>query len=307
LNQFPPAVFLREIQNHHAVFLKNIKFGPMSMKNIKLVATDLDGTFLMNDRTISGRNLEALHQLGAKGIIRVAATGRNLKKVSEVISPEVPFDYIIFSSGAGIFDWKHQKHIFDQNISMEAATMLTGYFREMDYNFSAFAPAPGNHRLWFHRGGQPCEEFNRFFTFHNSHSEVFPSDGNMNSGLCQFLLIIPENEQNFARLRTDIESRCSEVRVIRASSPVTKGYIWAEVFHRDVSKGHGVKHLCSLLSVHPDETMGIGNDYNDLDLLNFTAHSFMTGNAPGALKNLFIAVPSNEEDAFAHAVQPFIQ
>jgi hydroxymethylpyrimidine pyrophosphatase-like HAD family hydrolase len=51
------------------------------MKNIRLVATDLDGTFLRNDRTISKRNLDALHQLGDRGILRVAATGRNLRKV----------------------------------------------------------------------------------------------------------------------------------------------------------------------------------------------------------------------------------
>ena len=38
----------------------------MNMKNIKLVATDLDGTFLKNDRSISVANLEALHQLGEK-------------------------------------------------------------------------------------------------------------------------------------------------------------------------------------------------------------------------------------------------
>jgi hydroxymethylpyrimidine pyrophosphatase-like HAD family hydrolase len=46
------------------------------MKNIKLVATDLDGTFLKNDRTVSAANIDALHKLGEKQIVRVAATGR---------------------------------------------------------------------------------------------------------------------------------------------------------------------------------------------------------------------------------------
>ena len=55
------------------------------MKNIKLVATDLDGTFLKDDRTVSAGNIEALRKLGEKNIIRVAATGRDLKKVKEVL------------------------------------------------------------------------------------------------------------------------------------------------------------------------------------------------------------------------------
>jgi Cof subfamily protein (haloacid dehalogenase superfamily) len=278
----------------------------MLLNNIKLVATDLDGTFLRNDRSISSANLEALHQLGEKGIIRVAATGRNMRKVMEVLSPEVPFDYIVFSSGAGIYNWGEQQHIFNKNIEVEAADELVRYFKQKNYNFSVFAPAPDNHRLWFHRGGHECEEFNRFFSFHDSHADILPINGNFDEGLCQFLLIIPENEQDYSMLKSEIEYQCNKVRVIRATSPVSKGYIWVEVFHRDVSKGHGVEHLCYLLSIHPDNTLGIGNDYNDLDLLNFTAHSFIAGNAPQPVKQLFTEVPDNDSDAFAHAVQPLL-
>lgn len=277
------------------------------MKNIKLVATDLDGTFLRNDRTISRRNLEALQQLGERGILRVAATGRNLRKVSEVIAANVPFDYIVYSSGAGIYNWKEKRHIFQQNIGTEAANLLSDYFRKMNYNFSVFAPAPDNHKLWFHKGGEECEEFNRFFSFHDSWSEVLPVNGSFNKGLCQFLLIIPENEENFSVLKNEIEIQSDQIRVIRSSSPVTRGYIWVEVFHHEVSKGQGVKHLCSLLSIPVEETAGVGNDYNDLDLLNFTAHSFVAGNAPEPVKSWFQEVPSNEEDAFFHAVQPLLQ
>ncbi len=279
----------------------------MNRNNIKLVATDLDGTFLKDDRSISAGNLEALHMLGAKNITRVVATGRNLRKVMEVIPQSVPFDYIVYSSGAGIFDWKKQQHIFNRNINREPANQLIQYFRQKDYNFYAFAPAPENHQLWYHRGQQECEEFNRYFSFHNSYAEPLPENGNLESGLCQFMLIIPENDSNFGNLKNEIEMQGDKIRVIRSSSPVTKGYIWVEVFHEEVSKGNGVHHLCSLLNIHPGETFGIGNDYNDLDLLDFTAQSFITGNAPVAIKHRFSAVPTNEEDAFAHAVQPLLK
>lgn len=288
--------------NGNALILKQI-----IMKNVKLVATDLDGTFLRNDRTISRRNLQALHQLGEKGILRVAATGRNLRKVLEVLNPDVPFDYIVYSSGAGIYNWQEKKHIFQQNIGAETALLLSGYFRKKKYNFSVFAPAPDNHRLWFHKGGEECEEFNRFFSFHHSWSEILPLKETFHNGLCQFLLIIPENEDNFSRLKSEIEIQSDQIRVIRSSSPVTKGYIWVEVFHHEVSKGQGVKHLCNLLSIPPEETAGIGNDYNDLDLLYFTAHSFVADNAPEPVKNWFFPVPSNEEDAFFHAIQPLLE
>lgn len=274
------------------------------MENVKLVATDLDGTFLKNDRTISSKNLDALHALGEKNIVRVVATGRNLRKVNEVLSRDIPFDFIVFSSGAGIFNWQKQKLLFDQNIHFESAKRLSNYFLEKDFNFYVFWPVPKNHILWYHKGKDNCEEFNRYLTFHNSYVHPFPEKGVTRDGVCQFLLIIKENEKGFAKLKSDIESQCSEIRVIRSSSPVTKGYIWVEVFHNSVSKGHGVKHICDFLNIDRSQTVGVGNDYNDLDLLSYTAHSFLTENAPKGIKDKFKTVPSNEKDAFAHVVQP---
>ncbi len=279
----------------------------MNMKNIKLVATDLDGTFLRNDRSIGAENLKALQLLGQKKIVRVVATGRNLRKVMEVIPNEVPFDYIVYSSGAGIYNWTDKKHIFHKNVSRETSNLLIGYFREKDYNFYAFDEAPENHRLWYHRGKKECEEFDRYFSFHNLFSEQLPANREMPNGLCQFMLIIPENDEKFEILKSEIEDQSPEIRVIRSSSPVTKGYIWVEVFHREVSKGHGVSHLCDLLGIKRENTAGIGNDYNDLDLLHFTAWSFLTENAPSEIRNKFQSVPSNENDAFAIAVQPLLQ
>ncbi|MEN8117576.1 MAG: HAD family hydrolase [Bacteroidota bacterium] len=277
------------------------------LKQIKLVATDLDGTFLRNDRTISPRNMEALHRLGEKNITRVAATGRNLKKVKEVLNEHVPFDFIVFSSGAGVYNWNEQKHIFSQNIKQESVEKLLKHFIQRGLNFHAFYPVPENHKHYYFRGDEKCEEFERYFDFNKAHAEELEVDTLHKGELCQFLVIIKENESRYTQLKTEIEALCPEIRVIRASSPITKGYIWIEVFHHSVSKGNGVNEICKLLTIERDQTMGIGNDYNDFDLLNFTALSFLTENAPAELKNKFPMVPANEDDAFAHSVEPLIK
>jgi hydroxymethylpyrimidine pyrophosphatase-like HAD family hydrolase len=62
-----------------------------------------------------------------------------------------------------------------------------------------------------------------------------------------------------------------------------------------------------LLGIKPNETLGIGNDYNDFDLLDFTGHSFLTENAPTEIKHLYPIVSSNENDAFAGVIQPIVQ
>ena len=276
------------------------------MKNIKLIATDLDGTFLKNDQTISSKNLEALHNLGDAKIVRVAATGRNLHKTEQVLNSDIPFDFIVFSSGAGVFDWKNKKHIYNKNIENEPSKKLIDYFIKRKLNFHAFFPVPENHKHWYFRGEKSCAEFERYFQFNNSFATEIKGAGLPETNLCQFLIIIPENKDEFEKLKTEIEAISPEIRVIRTSSPITNGYIWIEIFQKSVSKGNGVKHICNLLDIKFTDTIGIGNDYNDIDLLNFTAHSFITENAPTDISKLYNSAPSNENDAFAFISQPIL-
>ena len=276
------------------------------IKNIKLVATDLDGTFLRTDRTVSKKNLHALEQLGERNILRVVATGRNMKKVNDVLEHHVPFDFIVYSSGAGVYDWREKKHIFNQNISKESSQTLLEYFIRKNVNFHAFYPTPENHKHWYYRGGKKCEEFERYFEYNQAFAEELDQEKLPDTELCQFLLIIPENGETFEHLKAEIEALCHDIRVIRATSPITGNYIWIEVFHRSVSKGNGVRQICQLMNIDEKDTIGIGNDYNDLDLLAFTQFSFLTDNAPVQIKNFYPNTPTNDNDAFAYAIQPIL-
>jgi len=278
-----------------------------NFKNIRLVATDLDGTFLRNDHSISPGNMEMLHQLGKKDIVRVAATGRNLQKVRDVLHMQIPFDYVVYSSGAGVFDWKKQQHVCNQNITSVSAKKLINYLVEKKLNFNVYFPTPENHRFWHFRGETTCEEFERYLGFNAQNASELTINQLPESDFCQFLIIIPENENQFVSLKKNIESICGEIRVIRASSPVTKGFIWVEVFHHSVSKGNGVKHICNLLNINRNETLGLGNDYNDFDLLEFTNYSFLTENSPDEIKHLYPNVTSNENDAFYQVTQPILE
>ena len=135
---------------------------------IKLVATDLDGTFLRNDKSISPENLNMLRSLGEKGIFRVIATGRNLEKTMAVIPAETPFDYVVFSSGAGVYDHQKNELLYSQNISEEVVQKLSDYLVECDLNFHLFKPVPNNHNCWYHRGSVQCSEFENYFNYLHS-------------------------------------------------------------------------------------------------------------------------------------------
>lgn len=280
---------------------------PMTKNHaIKLVATDLDGTFLRNDKSVSDENLKALHRLGERGILRVIATGRNLKKTEEVITDEVPFDYIVFSSGAGIYDRKNQKLIFHQNLDRKVVQDLSEYLVSLDLNFHLFKPVPENHKCWYHRGSVPCTEFENYFRFHRDFAEPLDTSRPLDSEACQFLVVFPNDPVRFHDFKEHLEDRFGDVKIVRTTSPLETGYIWMEIFHHSVSKGNGVKFVCDSLRIGHEYTLGIGNDFNDLDLLEFTGHSYIAANGPDELKSRFRVALSNEDHAFADVIKKYL-
>ena len=63
-----------------------------------------------------------------------------------------------------------------------------------------------------------------------------------------------------------------------------------------------VRSVIEKEQINPACTMGIGNDYNDLELLEFTRFSYLVENSPEEWKRRFSVTKSNEENAFSVSV-----
>lgn len=68
---------------------------------IRMIVTDLDGTFLRNDKTASDHTLEVVEKVREKGVIFAVATARPIRSVVERL-PFIKFDVGIFHNGAVI-------------------------------------------------------------------------------------------------------------------------------------------------------------------------------------------------------------
>ena len=208
---------------------------------IKLVATDLDGTFLKNDQSISSTDLNTLHALKDKGIHRVIATGRNLKKVRAVMPPEIPFDFIIYSSGAGIFDCSRKENVYCKNLTKKLGQDIAEFLCQNEISFNAFHAVPENHQLWYHRARSAIKEFDDYFKIYNSHAVPYAEKDHFSFELCQFLIMLPNDEALFFDLKKRLLANFEDIGIIRTSSPLLSGNIWMEIFHQSVSKGNACK------------------------------------------------------------------
>lgn len=263
-----------------------------------MVITDLDGTLLNSEQIVSKKDYDCLLSLGEQGIVRVIATGRSPYSFSEVIPKDFPIDYLVFSSGAGLMNWTTGEVLSSFSLTADQVHELALVFRDQNVPFKVLDPAPENHKFFYFTNGNAHPDFKkRMESYRGYEKEIMFNPPNYGEA-SQFLIILSELGE-FIRL----SALCKGVKVIRATSPLDHKSIWMEVFHPDVSKGNACSFLCKHLGVDQNKTMGVGNDYNDIDLLDFTSQSFIVKNAPDELTQSYQVVASNNNCGFTNAVQ----
>ncbi len=271
------------------------------MFEVKMVVTDLDGTLLQADQSISQTDQKTLERLGDLGLCRIAATGRNLYKVRMVLNEKSPFDYVIFSSGAGIMDWKAQELIRAISIPIEMSTAIIHYLISEGYNFKVSRELPDNHNFGWWKS-YDCPELKRYVEHHKKFGNAVKLDLDHPFISSQFLMFFPINSNQFELVKEKVQSKFPDLSIIKTTSPLNPDYIWMEIFPKGVSKAHGIEEICRITGISRENTLGIGNDFNDLEMLEFTQHSYVVENAPEALKMKYLISLAHYEDGFTHAV-----
>lgn len=271
---------------------------------IKMVVTDLDGTLVGSNGDFSDRNLGLLYMLAELGVVRVIATGRSPYSVSTILPDDFPIDYLVFSSGAGVMRWVDKSIIYARELSAEQVQDVIDILASFKVDFMVHEPIPQNHHFYYRDTGRLNPDFDRRITVYKDFCQPLILGIPYPDPATQIIAVLPHDPGWFNSLKAKLPG----VKVIRTTSPMDGKSIWMEIFPDGVSKAHGVEWLCNELgSITPVEVVGIGNDYNDLDLLNYTPNSFIVGNAPDDLKDKYRVVPTNDDSGFAVAVELIIE
>lgn len=263
--------------------------------------TDLDGTLLNGDGSLSSANQQALHHLADQGVLRVAATGRSLYSARKVLDPAFPIDVLIFSSGAGVWCWQQQSLLESHHLAPNLAEPIIAYLRDCALDFMAHGPVPDNHYLYFHRSRSDNPDFEARLGLY---PEVTQPLSQVPEHISQLLVVEPPETTLavFAQLQ-QVFPECS---VIRATSPLDHASGWLEIFPAQVSKGQSAARLLAQRDLPTAPVMAIGNDYNDLDLLHWAPAAYVVENAPADLRTQFATVSAHDQGGFAEAVADWL-
>ncbi len=270
----------------------------------KIFITDLDGTLLKSDRTISDTDIKTFEFLGKQNIIRVIATGRSIFSAKKVLSDDFPIDYLVFSCGAGILRWSDKQILINHNLTESDVNSIYSQLIKLDVDFCIQHEIPNNHFFDYYMHNTENNDLTRRLGIYNSYYNIINPQSYKPQKASQFIIIFKNGSENDL---IKFKKIFNEYSVIRATSPLDNKSLWLEIFPNEVSKSKTCKILVEELNISPDNIGALGNDYNDLDLLEWSEKSYLVENSPDEIKSNHIIVKSNNNNGFTDAVNKWLK
>lgn len=271
----------------------------------KLLAIDMDGTFLKEDKSITVGNLNAVKRIAGKGTKIVVCSGRVpflLKPILRQMPGEQPF---IALNGGLIFDGNN-KVIYSAKIDESTVIKVIDIMRK-DFD--------GVYYHFFH-GDIACAEI-----FESIIKRYYERN----------LLLARENRMEF-RILSDskkyiLDNKCEirKIEIYDESSVLLKrikdklnnlpeievvdsGEAGLEITKKGVNKGTSLEILAKHYGYTIDQCIAIGNDGNDLEMIKKAGLGIAVSNAKDYIKRAanYITTRDNNNDAVAEVINKFI-
>lgn len=279
------------------------------MKNsIKLIALDLDGTLLTDEKNVTAYTVKILQKAKEKGIIVVASTGRPYGGLPMDILQETGIKYAITANGSAIYTVPEKKCLFSDGIAPKEAEKIVSELLDMGIHTDIFIDGQGYgwkktyDKIAYLGMSDVMKEYMRT-------TRIYIED---------LLACIRENNQAVQKITTNYYVDCEEMLRLREwvlqrfsdsgeLNVVCGGNNNLEITKRGTSKGKTLCILADILGVEMSQTMACGDSENDVDILKTAAVGVAMANAEDCVKEIadYITL-SNEEDGVAEAIQKLV-
>ncbi len=276
--------------------------------SIKLIVTDLDGSFLnSNHVTIPQENIEAFKKAHEMGIKVAVASGRT-KILTDYLMEQLPFlDYLITSNGAVTYDLKASKMISAKLMDNREAIKIFDILDEYKLLYEIYFQGD-------------CFMNSQSYAMFNG-KNVAP---HIYALLKNFIKEVPANRQHIgnngieklniltisAENRIEIEKQVSTLGEFSFASsfPMQKGRDGnLEMTHIDANKGFAVKSIADSMGITADEVMCFGDGENDCPMLKYAGYSFAmaNGNEQARSTAKYIA-DTNDNGGVAKTIKKYV-
>ncbi|WPX08372.1 Cof-type HAD-IIB family hydrolase [Anaerocellum danielii] len=270
----------------------------------KLIAIDLDMTLLDRNKNISYRNKKAIELAKEKGVKIVLCSGRILKGVMYFAKVLGLCDQVIVAcNGAIVRDLKKNKDIYYVGLENEKSLEISRICKENDiYYHYYFRDTMIARRLdysskFYHEKNKELPKEEKIDIIIDDSEQTLKSCGN----LVTKFVIIDKDVEKVNQVRKIIEKSLSGVETTKSDINIL------EVMKEGVNKKKALEFVCFYLGIDPKEIMAIGDNENDLQMIEFAGLGVAMENAIEELKRVADYVTkSHEDDGVARAIEKFV-
>lgn len=268
--------------------------------SVRLIASDLDGTLLHNDKSLSPETVEAIRKARELGIHFVPSTGRAFEAVPQNVRELPGLEYVITSNGAAIYSLSQKKRIYEclvpaeavdelLEISMPENMTIEVFIKGVPYTATDHVKDPAKYG---------ATAFGIQYVKKTRHSvdniRAFVAENRMCVDSFDFVC---GDREVLKAVREEIQKKVSGVYVTSSVSHLL------EIGNAAAGKGKTLLHLLNRLGISKDETMAFGDADNDLDMIQSVKFGIAMGNATEHLKEAaYHITDSNEEDGVAKEI-----
>lgn len=268
---------------------------------IKLLVVDIDGTISGESNTISPAVQQAIAAVQAKGISVAIATGRMYRsalRFHQALNSTLP---LMAYQGAWIQDPLSQTIHQHFPVSRDVAEELLDYFEQPVWRSLLSVHFYINDQLYVREVTPETQAY-------ASRSGITPiAVGDLRQTLSQEptkILALCEDTSIIQDLLGNLRRQYTPAELYMTTSVAT----FFEVTNPAVNKGNAVRYLAEeMLGLQSHNVMTIGDNFNDLEMLEYAGIGVAMGNAPADVQAIANWVaPSVEMDGVATAINKFL-
>lgn len=275
--------------------------------NIKMICIDLDGTLFSNRRKVISENCkQAIKEAYEKGIEIVITTGRiynNAVQVSKSLGVNCP---VIAANGAVIMDRGFEREIFCNTLGYDNCLHIvklakkhkvTPHFYTKDTIIATdfWGLLIGLISSSMNRDREYGIKVKKFFNYSRL-VEMFE----LCSGEIVKCVIYSKDENKITSFRKEVEEK-QELAIFGA------GKYSVEISSNGISKGSAIEVLANNLKISPKEILCIGDNENDISMIEYAGIGVAMGNAVSKLKEVADYITdTNYNDGVTKAIRKFV-
>ena len=250
----------------------------VTLSNIRLLATDIDGTLLNPVFKISEGDLSALRRAHAAGIEIVLVTGRR-HTFALPIAKQLGFDLWLISSNGAVTRSLTGKTFHRDMMPAETCRKLCGAMQEFRGNTVLTFDRETKGAIVLERMDELGASIRRWLEKNMEYIEfVVPIEKALVTNPVQAMFCGTMVRMNTALTALEQAGMDGMVTVLRTEYP-ERDLSMIDVLNAGCSKGHALERWAAYRGYRREEVMAVGDNHNDVEMLEFAGHPVIMGNA----------------------------